>query len=651
LKLNCGIEVVIEREIQTMISDLISEENGNVVASCEIKEIRFHAIRAELPLESIEKVINSEYNAIFSSDDVRFFRPVGQCRVEVSNERTEGDFEMGSASGEPVVAILDGMPFVNHTLLEDRLILDDPDDFGSAYLANERQHGTAMASLVCHGELDAQEEPLSRLVYFRPIMKPDSDDSFNTPKSEIIPKDHFMEDLILRSVRRVFEGDSGEDAVAPTIKVINISIGDPSKMFFYELSSCAKLLDWLSYKYQVLFCVSAGNITSDINFAKSISDVNSLSDDELLNLTMKKVHEDRRNRKMLSPAESINSITLGSIHADMSTIDNVGNRVDILPDPHLPSPISAHGLGYRNSIKPELYISGGRQLFHAINEKEYRVSDSNLPPGQRTAASPISAGERNRCIHIVGTSNSAALASRAAAQIYEMLNSLMVENNTIDDNNIAVILKALLVHGASWGNSYSILDNILRTSDKSGNFKRTVARYIGYGVPDFQRVLGCTSQRATAIGYGKIKDDDKHDFRFPLPPSLSGVNEMRRLTITLAWFSPINAANRKYRKANLSFEPSIDSIGKTTRVDSDWQQVKNGTVHHEVFEGNSVVTYQDGEFLTVSVVCRSDAGSLDEEVYYGIAVTLETAEGIELPIYEEIKERINIPISVEEQIE
>ncbi len=135
-------------EIQTMISNLITEENGNIVASCEIKEIRFHAIRAELPLESIEKVINSEYNAIFSSDNVRFFRPVGQCKVEASNERTEGDFETGSASGDPVVAILDGMPFVHHALLENRLILDDPDDFGGVYLASERQHGTAMASLV-----------------------------------------------------------------------------------------------------------------------------------------------------------------------------------------------------------------------------------------------------------------------------------------------------------------------------------------------------------------------------------------------------------------------------------------------------------------------------------------------------------------------
>lgn len=173
---------------------------------------------------------------------------------------------------------------------------------------------------------------------------------------------------------------------------------------------------------------------------------------------------------------------------------------------------------------------------------------------------------------------------------------------------------------------------------------------MGFGIPNIQRVLECTSQRATAIGYGKIKKEDRHDFRFPLPPSLSGRNEMRRLTITLAWFSPINSANRKYRKANLSIEPSNEIIG-VDRINADWQQVKKGTVQHEVLEGSKVVSYQDGNFLKIPVVCREDAESLDEEVYYGLAVTLETGESVGIPIYEEIKDRIRIPLQVEEKIQ
>lgn len=637
-------------EIQRKLGILISNENGNIIRFCTINEIRFHAIKAELPPQSIEKVLNSEYTKIFSCNDIMLFRPVGQCKVAVPSEGSERDFKSGNTAGMPIVAILDGVPFTNHHLLENRLILDDPDDFESDYPVNSRKHGTAMASLVCHGELDAQEEPLQRPIYFRPIMKPDPNDFVNNQPYENIPREYFMEDLIERSVRRIFEGDNNEEAVAPTIKIINLSIADPSKMFFNQLSSCARLLDWLSYKYQVLFCVSAGNINKDINIQKDLHELRSLSNDALLNHTTLKIYEDIRNRKIFSPADSINSITLGAIHADRSIINNIGSRFDILPNQHLPSPISAHGLGYKNSIKPELYINGGRQLYDVVNNT-CSVSDSGLAPGQCVATTPATGGEINRCVYIRGTSNSAALATRAAAQIYEMLNSLISENRlSIDESNIAVILKTLLVHGASWGEGYSVLKSLLMTSENSRQFKRIIARYMGFGIPNIHRVLECTAQRATAIGYGKIKKDAKHDFSFPLPPCLSGRNEMRRLIITLAWFSPINPANRKYRKANLSVEPPDDIIG-VGRINADWRQVKNGTVQHEVLEGSKVVSYQDGEFLKISVVCREDAGNLDEEVYYGLAVTLEVGESIGLPIYEEIESRISIRIQDKEEIQ
>ncbi len=638
--------------------NFVIHEEGKILSSCTINEIGFHAIKVELPIHSIEKVLNSDYSKIFTCDGIRSFRPpVGQCKVFIPSESMEGDFKSGNTTGEPIVAVLDGVPFVQHNLLKNRINLDDPDGFidENNYPANARKHGTAMASLICHGELDAHEEPLNRPIYFRPIMKPDTEDFISNPPLENIPKDYFMEDLILRSVRRIFEGGPNEAAAAPSIKIINISIADKSKMFFNNLSSCGKLLDWLSNKYKVLFCVSAGNIDADIDLQKSLNEIKSLPNDTILRLTMEKIDFDKRNRKILSPADSINSITVGSIHADKSNATNIGNRIDILPNQDLPSPISAHGLGYKNSIKPELYISGGRQLFDEIN-KIYKISNSGLAPGQCVATSPTSGGELNRCFYIRGTSNSAALATRTASQIYEMLSPLILENNiSIDESNVAVILKALLVHSASWGEGYSILKKIFSTNQNKKQFKRNFARYMGFGIPNIQRVLECASQRATAIGFGKIKKDEKNDFQFPLPPCLSGINEIKRLIITLAWFSPINPANRKYRKANLSIEPPMDDIG-VERINADWQQVKNGTVQHEVFEGSKVVSYHDGKFMKISVVCREDAKTLDEDVYYGLAVTLEAVEkvnslfNIDLPIYEEIRARIGIPIKVEEKI-
>lgn len=635
-------------EAEKEISELIKSENGDIITTCTIDEIRFHAIKAELPVDSIEKVINSDYTRVFSSNEVMFFKPVGQCKVDRYPDGEKRDFEIGNVKGDPIVAIFDGAPFADHSLLKNRLIIDDPDDFESSYQINERKHGTAMASLVCHGELDANEPPLDRPIYLRPIMQPDYDDFVSTTKREIIPKNYFFEDIIERSVRRLFESEHGEQPVAPTIKIINLSICDSSKMFFNQLSSTARVLDWLAYKYNVLFCVSAGNIYSTINLGKTPSEINSLSDDELVNLTVNTIHSDIRKRKILSPAESINAITVGAIHTDNSTITNMGNRIDILPNENMPSPISVHGLGRKNSIKPEIYIAGGRQLFDSSGH-EYFVSASGIAPGQLVATTPVNEGETNRSVYTKGTSNSSALATRFAAQIYEMLDNLIKENNaTVNDDNIAVILKALLVHGASWNESVSIYESQLKTSDNSRQFKKILARYLGYGIPEINRVLECTAQRATAIGFGIIKKDEKHDFHFPIPPSLSGLNLKRRLTYTLAWFSPINAENKRYRKANLSIELN-NTIG-TKRVNADWQQVKNGTIQHEVLEGEDVTAIQDGDNITLSVICREDAGTLDEDILFGLAITLETAENTDIPIYDEIKDRISVPVVVEEQI-
>lgn len=62
----------------------------------------------------------------------------------------------------------------------------------------------------------------------------------------------------------MFDGDAGSPAAAPTVKVVNLSVGDLLKPFDTELSPWARLLDWLSSKYQVLFVVSAGNVSAQL---------------------------------------------------------------------------------------------------------------------------------------------------------------------------------------------------------------------------------------------------------------------------------------------------------------------------------------------------------------------------------------------------
>ena len=131
----------------------------------------------------------------------------------------------------------------------------------------------------------------------------------------------------------------------------------------------------------------------------------------------------------------------------------------------------------------------------------------------------------------------------------------------------------------------------------------------------------------------------------PLPPSLSGLDCWRKLTVTLAWLSPISLDNRKYRKAALAFEPKdIDKAIGGKRAEALWQQVKNGTLQHEIIEGEEIRTIIENEYLVIPVQCREEAGPLDVGIPYGLAVSLEVKEEVGLPIYEEIRSLIEVSI-------
>jgi hypothetical protein len=113
------------------------------------------------------------------------------------------------------------------------------------------------------GELDGPKLPLGRPIYVRPIMRPDPT-AFRTPRTETTPSDTLLIDLVHCAVRRIFEGEGSAPAAAPTVRIINLSVGAEQRSFDQALSPWARLLDWLSYRYRVLFVVSAGNASAAI---------------------------------------------------------------------------------------------------------------------------------------------------------------------------------------------------------------------------------------------------------------------------------------------------------------------------------------------------------------------------------------------------
>jgi hypothetical protein len=636
-----------EKRLQssTLIRNLVSQLNGSVSHECVISEIAYHALLAELPANAIQQIIENPYTALVECDGVMFFRPLGQISSDPLPSETElieanlANFPL--PSGNPVVALLDGLPVSNHTFLSGRIIVDDPDNWLSEYRLDELKHGTAMASLIVHGDLSSGEPPLKRPVYVRPIMKPNSND-FNQSRSESVPDNGIAVDLVHRAVRRIFEGDGTEAAAAPTVRAINLSVCDLKRHFNASMSPWARLLDWLSVKYNVLFIVSAGNHNGQIELQISDDEsLASLSAEELRKRTVKSLYESARHRKILSPAESINCLTIGAAHSDDCLEFTPHNRLNLF-DAVMPSPYSPFGAGYRKSIKPDLLYFGGRQLYtQSVNSRDsVNPTRTIQAPGNKVAYPSTQVGELNRTIYCCGTSNSAALITRTAAICYDTLEEILAATD-IDYGNYEIpLLKAMLVHGCSWGEIENLIMSSLETeSTRREQVQKLVSRWLGYGIPNVGRVLECTEQRATVLGFGDLSNDEAHVFDLPLPPSLESQVEWRRVTVTMAYNSPITPTNQKYRQASLWFELFDNNI-VPSRSDAQWQAVKRGTVQHEVFVGERAVSYPDGGALRIKVNCTKDAGKIEHPIPYGLVVSLEVGEGVQIPVYQEIKSKI-----------
>ncbi len=667
-EVHCQIELFYRRspekrkEVEANIRELLEEIKGETLSQfLDMENIGFHAVKAKLPAEQVRRLLgflDSNANALnihlFMFPGVMYFRPTGQSLATMGDEPgTEMEFPDGAPESPPIAAILDGVPSLEHNALRGRLLFDDPDNLSSEYQPGERRHGTAIASLVVHGELhNGQSNPLTRQVYCLPVMQPDVDARKVGKYQEHIPDEVFFEDRIERAVRRMLEGDGNIPAQAADVKIINLSICDPERPFLHTPSPWARLLDWLSWKYRVLFCVSVGNFVGDIDVETPYANFAVLLNDQKVDHTLKRIAKQLSQRRLLSPAESLNALTVGALHKDESGGYTPGQRVDLLPDDSLFSPISRFGYGFRRSVKPEILLPGGRQLYRmpATNSEQRFFPDMAVQnPGQCVASD----NPQSRTTVTRGTSNATALATRGASRIYEVLADLKQQHNVqLPDNLIAVLIKTLLVHGAQQNaHAKGTLARALKNPTNSRRFKALTARYIGYGAVDVERVLNCTQQRATVLGSGEISQNQVHEYRFPLPIGLSGQEEWRRMVVTLAWFSPINPNHRNLREAKLSVQPDnkwSDVPLKLARVNSDHDQVKRGTVQHEVLEGQDQISaYRQGDHILLHVTCKADAtDSLDQAIPYGLAVTLEVAETVNIPIYDQIRVQIQPPIVV-----
>ena len=620
---------------------------GQVVQTAAHPEICYHGLLGSIPSEAATQILENSNVRLLQLDEIMFFRPAGQSIATPPDSppiQFTGDVGADPApTGLPRIGLLDGLPLANHELLAGRLIVDDPQGWEQDYQAAERFHGTAMASLIVRGDLSSAEDTLARPLYVRPIMRPDPRD-FRVPRSEAIPADQITVDLLHNAVRRLYEGEGTTPAVAPSIRVLNLSIGDPSRPLDGPMSPFGRMIDWLSWRYRVLFLVSTGNDGSDLELDVARDNVEQLPAADLSSAVARSIHANAHLRRILSPSEAVNAITVASLHGDDSGVAAPASLIDPYPDTGYPSPLNRVGLGFKRGLKPDVLFEGGLQLYRlsrntaGANGVLQLAQTLRTGPGQ-LVASPGRAGELRASRYLCGTSNATALGSRACEFIMQMLDALGAEWSP---EALAVLTKVLLVHGSAWTEAAEALKQSLLLGR---DYRDHIARYLGYGAVQLERVLGCDTHRVTVISASAIHEGEGHLYDLPLPPSLSGIVGVRRLVVSLAWLTPINPLHRDYRRAGL-WVSTPESALNANRVCADWQTVQRGTMQHEIFEGDAAVAYVDGATVRLKVNCRADAGRLDDRIPYALAVTLEAAEDLRVPIYQEVAERISLQAEV-----
>lgn len=615
---------------------------GTVVSRARIPDISYHALLADIPVQAVRDIVERRMDGIAGLEPILHIRPQSApTSIDVADvaEDEVGPY-VRQALGEPILALLDGVPVAAHRLLADHIDLDDPFGLEPTALVASRSHGTAMASLIVHGDRNQTEPALPRRIHVVPLMG--NNDTF--------PNNRLVVDLMYLAVVRLREE-------RPGVVIVNLSLGNRFRPFHGQLSPWARLIDRLANRFGLLFIVSAGNATEDFGVPAYVTSLayEGANADHRATSMITALHGLIGERRMFSPAETVNGVTIGAWNRDaVLPEDRALARafIDPYPNRDAANPSSTLGPGFARSVKPEILMPGGREHMQVVRNDahiEVRPSGPSRGAGLKVAAPPAG-GRENREGFTSGTSASAALASRTCHQIHDALEATYGDGFLgLPPIERAVLLKALLVHPARWPRE--VADLIKATvgpwgRGQASRQKDNIRRFIGFGCVDAPVAVACAADRATFFVTGRLNRDRCVTVDVPVPLSMGGKARPHSLSATLAWFTPVAPGRKSYRTCRLKvLKPT--SIGELGVSGHSWQpdenQTNRGTIFSRCWEGSDapVVTPE----MTVPLVIQRDPDqgtAIDEPVFFGLAVTL--AMPGEIALYDEVFARVQLPL-------
>lgn len=636
----------LRRAAEAHAEEILTADGGRVLDRSQIGEIGYHALLAELPVQQVHSVLEAGADSIrlLTADEVMFVSPFAPMSVAPPTPNPVSEVNMATAervAGLPRIALLDGLPFPNHDALAARLFVDDPDGVGENYPVSSRNHGTAMASLIVHGDLSVPGEPLDRPLYVRPIMRPHE---FFVGHEQVIPT-RLMTDLLHRAVLRMVDGEGGGAPSAPSVRIVNLSIGSEARALVRRMSPVGRLLDWLAHSYNLLFVVSAGNHREPIVIpADSAGDATSTRI-----AAIRAVYETSRVRGILPPGDALNALTVGATHEDGLGDFEVPDTVWDIVDRGRPALFNATGPGVDRSIKPDFHHIGGRALYgRPIVESDSGSADLEIAPTSATGpglqvASPGRAGSTNSTVFTSGTSNATALVTREASHLFDILEAGTPDTDDSsfpDPEYHPLLVRALLAHASGWGDWALTMREELGLDGQQ--LRRRLTPLLGYGALDTGRLGTAATNRAVLVAGGRIARNQRLTYDVPLPPSLRARADWHRFTITLASMVPTVGDLTRYRGAKVFFATPDTSLAGGDRTGAEHNTVRRGSLQQEVLEGVRAMVFGDGDTFPIHVECMDDAERLGagKTIRYALVVSVETTVEISTTIHAEIRDRL-----------
>jgi len=643
-----------ERRDQSMatLRTMLQEVKGELLDEIDIEEIQYQGALVRLPGE-IAKEMADKKGKIATLDDVMTIRP--QSAYESQIEPTETDSE-----SEPlelkldrgcIAALLDGYPIDKHVVLDGRLNVVEVEIQGADAPAATRRHGTAMASLIVHGDLQSTaSQPLNRPLAVVPVLvAPVSRQRESTPAGKL------PIGVIYRALKVVVDS-AGEDETSPLHKivVINHSICDQFAPFVRRPTPWAILLDYFSHTHRLLFVVSAGNILTSFP-VNAYPDLNSFNGEsnpiQRQAAILASIEMAKGTRGLLSPAESINSLTVGAAHGDDAPPDTTGTApIDPYPTLAMSNLASALGLGVNKSVKPDLLERGGRFAVGAGNKPGAVHIHANAAAhyGQEVAA-PSSKGDLQYRNRTAGTSNAAALVTRAAHFVADAVEDIF-EVDGIDWHSLqtrAVMLKTLLAHSASWGNIGEVLDASYPPHEPTrwSPRRNTITRFLGYGQIDHQRIMSGNENRITLLGEDLIRSGDRHEYIVPVPAALLNNKDIRSCTVTLSWTCPTTHTTADHRAVVLQLSGVNNSssfwtgVTRGGRVQPNITTAARGTLVHVIHDGKRLMADANGK-IVIGVQAMAKPGFETHDVPYAVAITLEIGQQQRTKLYAQVSQQV-----------